>query len=210
MKADEMSEPQQLTTTQQRGECLSALMDGDAQALASGCAAWRDDADARARWHAYHLIGDVLRSEELARPPAGDAAFLGALRSRLAGEPVVLAPAASVAAKWPARRRWLTSAAVAAGFVAVAGVVVVTRGVLPGDSAGPQLAAVTPAAQPRLVTRAAPPAAEPQPADNALIRDARLDRYLAAHRQYGNSSAFGLPGGVLQRASTAAAPELPR
>jgi sigma-E factor negative regulatory protein RseA len=47
-------------------------------------------------------------------------------------------------------------------------------------------------------------AVEPVLADSALIRDARLDRYLSAHKQYGGSSALGLPGGVLQRASTVA------
>ena len=43
-------------------------------------------------WHAYQLIGDVLRSEDLAAEPAADEAFLVALRARLADEPVVLAP----------------------------------------------------------------------------------------------------------------------
>lgn len=192
--------------TQQRRECLSALMDGDAQALVDGCTAWREDADARAQWHAYHLIGDVLRSEELARRPDTDAVFLGALRVRLATEPVVLAPSVAPSS----RRRWLAPAAVAAGFVAVAGVLVVTRAVLPGDSAAPQLAAApvpSPAAVERVV-RAAPPV-EPLLADSTLIRDARLDRYLSAHKQYGGSSALRLPGGVLQRASTVA-PEQPQ
>lgn len=179
---------------QPRRECLSALMDGDAQALAAACAAWRDDADARAQWHAYHLIGDVLRSEELAQSPAADARFLSALRVRLSAEPVVLAPAARSVTAAP-RRRWLAPAAVAAGFVVVAGVLVVTRGVLPGDSAAPQMAAAP-------AVRAV--AAETVLADSALIRDARLDRYLSAHKQYGGSSALGLPGGVLQRASTVA------
>jgi sigma-E factor negative regulatory protein RseA len=189
-----MSEQQQ--TPQQRRECLSALMDGDAQALGAACAAWRDDADARGQWHAYHLIGDVLRSEELAQSPAADASFLSALRVRLAAEPVVLAPAARPPAAAP-RRRWLAPAAVAAGFVAVAGVLVVTQGLLPSDSVAPQIAAA-----PAPVVRAA--AVEPVLADSALIRDARLDRYLSAHKQYGGSSALGLPGGVLQRASTVA------
>jgi sigma-E factor negative regulatory protein RseA len=188
-----MSELQQ--TPEQRRECLSALMDGDAQALSAACAAWRNDADARAQWHAYHLIGDVLRSEELAQSAGADARFLSAMRVRLAAEPVVLAPAAQPAAA--PRRRWLAPAAAAAGFVVVAGVLVVTRGVLPGDGAAPQIAAA-----PAPVVRAA--AVEPVLADSALIRDARLDRYLSAHKQYGGSSALGLPGGVLQRASTVA------
>jgi sigma-E factor negative regulatory protein RseA len=185
-----MSEQQ--ATPEHRHECLSALMDGDAQALSAACAAWRNDADARGHWHAYHLIGDVLRSDELARLPAADARFLSVLRERLAAEPVVLAPSPQAAP----RRRWLAPAAAAAGFVVVAGVLVVTRGVLPSDSPAPQLAAA-----PAPAVRAA---VEPMQVDSALIRDARLDRYLSAHKQYGGSSALGLPGGVLQRASTVA------
>ena len=63
---------------------LSSLMDGELEASAVGraCAQWRDDDEARANWHAYHLIGDVLRSEDLASDGEHDAAFLAAFRSR--------------------------------------------------------------------------------------------------------------------------------
>src|SRR5471032_2121045 len=73
---------------------LSALADGDAtdSEAARAFQAWRDDPDARASWHAYQLIGDVLRSDDLAVEPAADERFLVALRARLADEPVVLAP----------------------------------------------------------------------------------------------------------------------
>jgi len=73
---------------------LSALADGDATdgEAARAFQAWRDDAGARAAWHSYQLIGDVLRSEDLASEPRADEAFLVALRARLADEPVVLAP----------------------------------------------------------------------------------------------------------------------
>ena len=73
---------------------LSALADGDATdgEAARAFQAWRDDPDARATWHGYQLIGDVLRSEDLASEPRTDEAFLMALRARLADEPVVLTP----------------------------------------------------------------------------------------------------------------------
>ena len=79
---------------------LSALMDGelDASAVGRACGQWRDDEETRANWHAYHLIGDVLRSDDLVSDPAHDAAFLAAFRQRLAQEPVVLAPASLAAA----------------------------------------------------------------------------------------------------------------
>ena len=125
-------------------EALSALADGQAaeHEIAQACAAWRGQEDARQRWHAYQLIGDVMRSDGLAQPVQSDLAFLDTFRARLAQEPVVLAPAALVAAvaappvvEEPAvanlsyplhRRRWAGPVAVAAGFVMVLGAVVTT------------------------------------------------------------------------------------
>src|SRR5436190_1614212 len=128
-------------------ESLSALSDGelDASAVARACSAWRDDAALRATWHAWQLIGDVLRSDDLACRPAHDAAFLSALQVRLAAEPVVLAPEAPSEAIEPilqpahanARRgrwSWKAPSAVAAGFVLVAGALVVTRAPAPSAS----------------------------------------------------------------------------
>lgn len=166
---------------------LSALADGEATAADRACAAWRDDARSRATWHAYQLIGDALRSEELVTPPGHDAAFLARLRLRLATEPVPLAPAplpaagqrTSVSAPAASRRRqlWLSSAAMAAGFVAVAGVLVLTRTVPVGGDEGTWLARGNSSGQTStgLV-----------PASPTMLRNAGLDRYLEAHR--------GLPG----------------
>jgi sigma-E factor negative regulatory protein RseA len=39
-------------------------------------------------------------------------------------------------------------------------------------------------------------------ADGKLIRDARLERYFAAHKQFGGSSALGVPSGFLRAATT--------
>lgn len=180
---------------------LSSLMDGD---LADGdaaalCRDWRDDAQLRVTWHAYHLIGDVMRSEDLAHDGARDEAFLHALRRRLADEPVVLAPAATVASPVRRRRRgWMAPMAVAAGFAAVAGVMVVTRLAAPGDSPGAVIAA-QPAAAVRVSTDRPAPLAG---VEGVLIRDARLDRYLEAHKQYGPSAAL-VPGGVVRSTATA-------
>ena len=108
-------------------EEFSALIDGELGpgGVARACASWRSDPRSRETWHAYHLIGDVLRSDDLASHPARDADFLNRLRERLADEPVVLAPAALPAVSTPpatslrrAQRHWRAGAAVAAGFVA--------------------------------------------------------------------------------------------
>jgi sigma-E factor negative regulatory protein RseA len=217
-------------------ERLSALLDGelDAAPVAQACAQWRESRDARATWHAYHLIGDVMRSDDLACDPAHDADFLQAFRARLASEPVVLAPrpleavapadvapalVRAVAAGGSSGRRWswMAPTAVAAGFVAVAGVLTLTRGPgLPGDGgAGPGIAMTAPApASASLVGAVASPAlapgvvetaaaAEPQAvvATGKVIRDARLDRYLAAHKQFAGSSALGVPSAYLRNAT---------
>lgn len=190
------------------GEELSALVDGELMPddVRRACAAWRNDAGARQNWHAYQLIGDVLRSDDLASAPARDEAFLQRLRGRLADEPVVLAPqavpaAAGVAVSSGRRlRRWHAGAAVAAGFVAVAGVLVATRG--PAPEPAPALAGVPPAIMPV----GANPDAGVEPVafvtDGKVIRDARLDRYLAAHKNFAGASALGVPSAFLRSATT--------
>jgi sigma-E factor negative regulatory protein RseA len=75
---------------------LSALHDGETemQCTSSLCAAWAQQGSLAEDWHAWSLIGDVMRSEDLATSPQADQAFLLALRARLVEEPVVLAPGA--------------------------------------------------------------------------------------------------------------------
>lgn len=191
-------------------EHLSALVDGelDAAAAATACTRWRDDPLARRNWHAYQWIGDVMRSEDLAVPPARDEAFLQRLRGRLDAEPVVLAPQplpAPATRAGTSRRRWGWAApsAVAAGFVAVAGTVFVMRA--PVSPEGTGLAQSGPA-QTIPVSMAAPGPARtvtptPDVATATLIRDAQLDRYLAAHKQFVGSSALGAPSGYLRAAT---------
>ena len=195
-------------------QAISALIDGDGGQADQACGAWRDDATARADWHAYHLIGEVMRSEDLPRAPQRDAAFLGRLRQRLALEPVVLAPAAPPGGA-PRRHAWMAPVVVAAGFVAVAGVLVVTRVAAPGAAVPErsEIAAASPAGSGSGGVRPAALAPDAQTAvarlpalDGALIRSPELDRYLAAHRQYGNNSALAVPGGLL-RSAAGAVPE---
>lgn len=203
-----------------RLEQLSALVDGELGevAAAQACSEWRRDADTRASWHAFHLIGDVLRSDDLAADAGRDAAFLAALRVRLEAEPVVLAPQpleyatpavqpvplVSNGARSP-RRSWM-AASVVAGFVAVTGVVVLTRG--PAVSA-PDAMLAQGSAGPANVSASAPLNASSDPqvlvANGKLIRDVRLDRYLAAHKQFAGTSALGVPSGFLRSATADAA-----
>lgn len=193
---------QESVDQEQRKRLLSELADGelDAEGTRRACAVWREDPALRDDWHSYHLIGDVLRSEDLAATPRHDEAFLSALRSRLAAEPVVLAPQPAAPRAAAARRRWVAPMAVAAGFMAVAGVLVVTRLAAPvQDPSSTALAAAEPVQASSTVQDASEAALAPG-REQQLIRDARLDRYLAAHKQFGGD-ALAVPGVSLRHAA---------
>lgn len=186
---------------------MSALADGEADAAGAerACAAWADaDPAARRSWHAYHLIGDTLRSDDLAASPGHDRAFLERLRERLADEPVVLAPQpqrpahAAVVPVQP-RRGWAWPLAMAASVMAVTTGLVLTQSPLGGSGASGSRMAEAPVgatlavAQPSVLPVAAP---ELAPQGSRVVRDAQLDRYLRAHREYGAALPGSLPGGA--------------
>ena len=223
-----------LDTNALAAEHLSALADGELNSdeVAAACASWRDSEAVRARWHSYQLIGDVLRSEDFASTASRDASFLAALCSRLAAEPVVLAPEplATPLPTWPAvanggrvggaaaatrdkRGWWMAPSAVAAGFVVIAGMLMLTQAPKTAESLIASTTSVVPA-KAGVMLAAVPslPAsgsfAEPivSPDDAQVIRDARLDRYLAAHKQFAGSSVLGMSSGFV-RAAAAEAPK---
>lgn len=193
-------------------EQMSALVDGElsADALAGACADWRQHEDARAAWHAYHVIGDALRSDDLCRRAAHDARFLESLRARLAHEPVVLAPArlepapiganaSAPAALAPAarsaagrRRGWMASSAVAAGFAAVAFVTLLTGS--PNNGSPPLL--------PEPPTADTLAAAAPQTASNPIPAVVLATRRVSAGAGAGAENAPSLvaTGAVIRNA----------
>ena len=191
---------------------LSAIADGEAgpAEVESGCGAWAADARLHERWHAYHLIGDVLRSEDLAYAPRHDQAFLERLQLRLDAEPAVLAPRALAQTDTPVtprRQGWRLPLAMAAGVMALATVLVVANA--PTDGSAPTIAqapqALMPVAQGTQGAAAeSVPALEPVPAGGRMVRDAQLDRYLRAHRDYAAALPGSLPGGAGRSVSTVA------
>ena len=193
-------------------ERLSALADGELDRAGSttSCAAWAGDAALRADWHAWHLIGDVLRSDDLASNPRHDRDFCAKLRLRLQAEPVVLAPAPAIAKSAGARfdrrarpSRWTAAGAVAAGVVLVVGTFAVVR---PGEWPAAQVAGGDAPVSIAASTVGVSPAEEaaPQPVaivDSKVFRDAQLERYLEAHKQFAGTSALGVPSAFLRSAT---------
>lgn len=206
----------------QNGELLSALVDGQLRGEEfSRTAGWvgRDDV-ARLTWDTYHLVGEVLRSGA-AMANARDAEFVHRLTLRLqeesslttglsaihsvAVDPLVTAVdvtegATSLAAN-DSIYRWKLLAGVASlAFVSAVGWQAVSGWREQGDA--PKLAqlpfSVLPQkGSPEGVLQQSVVAGEPQ----LMIRDAQLDALLAAHRQFGGTSALQVPTGFLRNAT---------
>jgi len=199
---------QDMSTTR---ELVSALADGQlrGEEFARALALTEHSEDARAQWHAYHLVGDVLRSDELAASSARDAAFAARLRQRLQQEAPMERPAVAMNSvafgedisrsegqnrtEHPsandASLRWK----LVAGLASLATVMVVGWHVTSNDGTAveaPQLAQRDVPAQPVAVE-----------ATLAMIRDPRLDQLLAAHQQFGGTSALQMPAGFVRNAT---------
>lgn len=188
-------------------ERLSALADGELQgdefAQAVGFAAAEGG---QSTWALYHLVGDVLRSPELAHHGRGD--LLAAVRKQIAQEPrpapqaapvVQVAQPEAVPAANVSVFRWK----MVAGFASLAAVSAIGWNAamnLRADGApGAQLAAV-PAQVPAPVVATAEGVAA-QPGQQVMLRDPRLDELLAAHKQFGGTSALQMPAGFLRNAT---------
>lgn len=188
-------------------ERLSALADGELQgdefAQAVGFAAAETG---QSTWALYHLVGDVLRSPELAHHGRGD--LLAAVREQIALEPRPEPQAASVVQvaqpeAVPAANVSVFRWKMVAGFASLAAVSAIGWNAamnLRADGApGTQLAAV-PAQVPAPVLAMAE-GVTAQPGQQVMLRDPRLDELLAAHKQFGGTSALQMPAGFLRNAT---------
>jgi sigma-E factor negative regulatory protein RseA len=172
-----------------RGEHLSAFVDGEMPGdgqLNTFLGGLNDEE--RVVWSSYHLIGDALRSDDLAISPATSSAFLAGFAARFEAEPHLLAPASAPVARrlLALRRRVVPAFAVAAAAATLTWIVVPQLQGVAGHG-GTQLAAVQPTDSVQRVAMASMPAANVQPVavqDANIIRDARLDQYLEAHQQF--------------------------
>ena len=179
-------------------ELISALADGQLQgeAFARALQAAAHDPQARQAWHTYHLIGDVLRSSDLAGRQAPER-FLAKLQQRLGEEkqPVVALHYEALQASAVRRSEAANDASLrwkmAAGFASVAAVAAIGWNVMgSGAPAGAQLASAP---------GPAPVVAGAQ--GGPMIRDAHLDQLLAAHRQMAGAPALQTSAGFLRTAT---------
>ena len=197
-------------------ELVSALTDGQlgGEDFLQALTVCQHDPAALASWRDYHLIGDVLRSSSLAAS-GSEAAFLRRLQSRLAAEPALAAarlpdvpqpqpaPATGVLPGYRAEPandssyRWKLLAG-AASFAAVAAIAW-NAGTALSPASGPQLAQAIPPAQVLV--------ASPQ---GTMVRDARLEELLVAHKQFGGTSALQMPSGFLRNATFDSQPSAAR
>lgn len=199
-------------------ELVSALADGqlDAQDMERGFHALSANPEARYCWDTYHLIGDVLRSPDLAgATPSPE--FVQRLAQRLAREPapvpgpqpevLMAGPAAGPAAQPQGQpipqdsandSRFARPLKLAAGFATVA-----AMGVAAWMALGAAQDSASSAAA-RLALESMPPRVGMvvTPTDKGpMLRDPALDEMLATHRQLGDVTALQAPAAGLHNAT---------
>ena len=176
---------------------VSTLMDGhldagDAPAAIAGLVA---SEDAQSTWHRYHLIGDIIRSDQLAPSPA-ELEFAQRVMDTLDKQyPVVSEPAGSplvtqlvISKQVPGANsaQFRTKAAAGALGACLIALLIVGFWQVEDKSATPQTVAVQ------------SPGEEDRPVMN---RDPELDALLSAHEQMGGHSALQTPSGFLRNAT---------
>jgi len=208
-----------MNTDLMQREQLSALADGQLQGdeLAQALE-FAAQERGQSTWQLYHLVGDVLRSPELAQHQHGTRSMVMRVREQLAQEPLhgrlqetapvvaqIAHPATAVAAN-ASVFRWK----MAAGFASLAAVAAIGwssfAGLQGAGSSSAQLAAASasvPAAASVPAQSMAPPvvAVAGNEGQQVMIRDPRLDQLLAAHKQFGSTAALQMPAGFLRNAN---------
>lgn len=205
-------------TNAERRELISALLDGEVSAAELGPAveAASHLTQGVAVWHSYQVVGEALRGRAPATAVA-DAMFLERLRGRLAEEVAASVPRAAVpTATTPTPASVTTASAndavirwkLLAGAASLAAIAVMGWHVASLQTPSAGLAAAPPAqAVQSAAASAVGPVAAPSgapalaQAPQVMLRDARLDALLAAHKQYGGTSALQMPAGFLRNAT---------
>jgi sigma-E factor negative regulatory protein RseA len=198
-------------------ESISALADGQlhGEAFAHAASLATTDPQAQDAWTTYHLIGEVLRTGQ-ATTGSSPQAFLDKLSRQLALEEP-LRPQAGISPEpsdptstqvsmkeRPAANDGSFRWKLVAGFASVAAVAAVSWTLVGGAvgtggaSQQPQLASLPTQPADASVAGATVVAGD----RGVMIRDPRLDEFLAAHRQFGGASALQMPAGFLRNATS--------
>ena len=188
----------------QTQELVSALADGQLQGeeFGRGVEAATLDSAGREAWIAYHLIGDVLRSAELAAGSQPDT-FLKGVQMSLQQEPRW--PAGQLSAKAVPLATPRQGAAndtsfrwkLVAGFASIAAVGAIAWSVAGGLPGKPEQAQLATANGSVLASSNGNVLASSE--GGVMIRDPQLDEFMAAHRQLGGASV--LPAGFVRNAT---------
>ena len=196
----------------QTKELLSALADGqlEDEDFVAALQACQDDQSAQsalASWNTYHLIGEVLRSPALVVCGA-DLAFVSQLNQRLAQESLIMAAPRSsdlesagrireaafseLNHRGPASNDGMFRWKLVAGLASLAAVFTIAwhASGLSVSGSAPQLVQ---ASEPLQLVVASP--------QGPVVRDARLEELLAAHKQFAGTSALQEPSGFLRQAT---------
>lgn len=190
-------------TGKKEQELLSALVDGETRGneLDEALTWLKQSPEARARWSRYHLLHDVIHNN---LPPQSDLRLHERVARALEDEPVVLAPR-RLGRHLPRLSKQAAGVAIAASVAAVAILTYQDRGEAPVG--GAETTAVASVAAPApgpvynvsSVARAPVQAQSPLPVQRVagtdplaqpMIRDERLDAYLANHSEYSASSSM--------------------
>jgi len=210
---------------------VSSLVDGDLteDGLTTLLGHWDSDAECLQAWHRYHLIGEVMRDHDAglgcsvqAATSQGSAAFAQSVMAAVQASrptaidvpqplsaqqlkadsdllvstvPVVSSPTVSAANDSVFRWKMVAGVASLAAVLSVAWNVSGQSGaqanMLAARTPTAQIVAAAPVAQPVLVNT-------PQ---GAVLRDARLEELMQAHRLTGSASALQVPAGFLRSAT---------
>ncbi len=199
-------------------ELVSALVDGELRGaeLAQALEWAGHDDEGQSTWCAYQILGEVLRSGE-SMATGRDAAFLARLKGRLQDEQSLtsndfkatelialeasqIRAGAKIDVKTVASNdavyRWKRLA----GFASLLAATVI-GGVASGVWDGQRGAAVIAQGEAKAVKPDAALTALGRDEAIIMIRDPQLDAFMAAHKQFGGTSALQGPNGFLRNAT---------
>lgn len=195
-------------------EWLSALKDGEALSaeIDAGLDAFMKDEMTVSSWHAYHVIGDVIRDGNQAMAGSmSSVALLAAVRQGIQAAPAEGLASSTIQVVAPPQRDSANDPAFAwkmvAGFASVAAVVAISwaslgAGQSSESTAMPVLAGNTaPATGIIPVSTDGPATVVVNTVQGPMLRDPELEKLLAEHRHFGGASSLQMPTGFLRSAT---------